>query len=244
MVKSTLKHTASIIMFFFAGYHAQAQVGEGWEEYEPLKKVHLAIQDGKLQTFPWNPSESCYHETGTPVAASYRYDAETGIETFRLVNPGERSEIRVHDNYAEGSRQFEGYLTVFAPAERQMFFQIWGSANPNNATQMYLRAYDRNNGTMLIYNRVMDAPEVWSNIYNVELKVNVIHLQEDAGGRIYVCINDKKVLDMEDNYKDLINTSGNYHKYGCYGTIQQGYTHASSQWRNVRHFRNGTFVQP
>lgn len=244
MVSKITKTTTVIIMAVFAIHPALAQIGEKWEEYMPQKKVHLAIQDGKLQTFPWNHGESACHEAGKPVAASYRYDADTETETFRLVKPGERSEIRVHDNYAEGSRQFEGYLTVFAPAERQMFFQIWGSANPGNATQMFLRAHDRNDGTMLIYNRITDAPEVWSGIYNVELKINVIHLQEDVGGRIYVFINDELVLDIEDNYKELINTSGNYHKYGCYGTIQQGYTHAASQWRKVRHFRNGTYIRP
>jgi len=219
---------------------ASAQLGPGWEEHHPLRKIHLANKDDKLVSLNHDFAANVTHEVGAPATAAYTYDHATATETFVLRKPGERAEIRVHDNYATGSRQFEGYVTVYPPIERQMIFQIWGSGEKNRATQMILRAFDRDGGTLLATNRVTDSPVVATQIYGREIKVNVIHLQEDVGGRILVYLDDRKVLDIPDTYKEIINQSGNYHKYGCYGSFEAAFTEAKTRWRKVRHFRGGT----
>ncbi len=219
---------------------ASAQLGPGWEEHHPLRKIHLANKDDKLVSLNHDFAANVTHEVGAPATAAYTYDHATATETFVLRKPGERAEIRVHDNYATGSRQFEGYVTVYPPIERQMIFQIWGSGEKNRATQMILRAFDRDGGTLLATNRVTDSPVVATQIYGREIKVNVIHLQEDVGGRILVYLDDRMVLDIPDTYKEIINQSGNYHKYGCYGSFEAAFTEAKTRWRKVRHFRGGT----
>ncbi|HEY0968269.1 MAG TPA: hypothetical protein VGD88_12835 [Opitutaceae bacterium] len=216
-----------------------AQIGPGWEAYTPQRKIHLQNKDEKLVTIDHDYSANVTRSLGSPATATYTYDHATRTETFTLLKPGERAEIRVHDNYATGSRQFEGYVTVFAPIERQMIFQIWGSGEPNRATQMILRGFNQKGGSLLATNRVTDSPKVATGIYGREIKVNVIHLQEDVGGRILVFLDDQPVLDVPDTYKDIINATGNYHKYGCYGSFESTFTEARAQWRDVRHFRGG-----
>lgn len=229
----------ALALFLLSVVSGTAQIGPGWEAYTPARKIHLQNKDEKLVTIDHDFSADVTRTLGSPATVTYTYHHATKTETFTLLKPGERAEIRVHDNYATGSRQFQGYVTVFAPIERQMIFQIWGSAEPNHATQMILRAFNQKGGTLLATNRVTNSPEVATGIYGREIKVNVIHLQEDVGARILVFLDDQPVLDVPDTYKDLINTTGNYHKYGCYGSFEAEFTEARAQWRDVRHFRGG-----
>src|SRR5688572_4495348 len=115
----------AIAFFFLATPQAWAQLGSGWVEHKPRRKVHLA-QPAKpdqkaLTTFDWKP----HIQVGEPTpCASYTYDEKTDTETFKLFdNRSNRSEIRIHDDYGEGSRQFEGYVTFDAPLNDESLFQ-------------------------------------------------------------------------------------------------------------------------
>lgn len=65
---------------------AFAQMGEGWKEYQPKKKIHLVDFENKekakgMSTFPWKPRA----EVGkNSPASSYAYDTKTLTETFTL----------------------------------------------------------------------------------------------------------------------------------------------------------------
>lgn len=216
------------------------QLGSGWEEYKPRRKVHLAQPPPKpeqkaLTTFDWKP----HIEVGTPTpCASYSFDEKTDTETFKLFdNRSNRSEIRLHHDYGEGSRQFEGYVTFDAPLNDESLFQVWGS--DEGATQLMMRGYAANGGEIGIANRIIKGtPRVMTNCYGREIKVNVIHLQEDVGNKFIVYLDDKKVLEFADEEKPKNNNGKNYHKYGCYGTLKTDGA-AVVKWRKVRHFQNG-----
>jgi hypothetical protein len=91
---------------------------------------------------------------------------------------------------------------------------------------MMVRAYDDNNGTIRI------GTSTKSNLYGKEVKVNVIHLQEDKGNKIIVYLDDVKFYERVDSENVT-----NYWKYGVYGN---SYVSANVKWRNVRIFKDGT----
>ena len=214
------------------------QLGSGWEAYQPPRKVHLAQpatpEKKALTTFEWKP----HIEVGTPTpCASYSYDEKTDIETFKLFDDrSNRSEIRLHHDYGDGSRQFEGYVTFDAPLNDESLFQVWGS--DEGATQLMMRGYAANGGEIGIANRIITGtPRVMKNCYGREIKVNVIHLQEDVGNKFLIYLDDKKVLEFADDERPKNNSGRNYHKYGCYGTLKtEG---VAVKWRKVRHFKDG-----
>lgn len=157
-----------------AGSVAHAQLGSGWVEYSPTKKIHLDNQDG-LQIYNWTPYKSVCSPTA---CADYSYDSTTDTETFRLFdNRTNRSEIRLYNDYSTGSRQFEGYVTFYAPLDDESLMQIFGSVS--GATQLMIRGYAADGGSMRGAGKTLAT-----NIYGKEVKVNVIHLQEDVGNKI------------------------------------------------------------
>ena len=219
-----------------------AQIGEGWKEDHPKRKIHLVDFENKqkakgMSTFPWREQASVGEKSP---ASSYRFDPKTLTETFTLHDKcANRSEIRLTNEYGQGSRQFEGYVTVFAPTDDQCVFQVWGS--DEGATQLMLRAYKANGGELGVNNAVVrGTPRVAKGIYGRELRVNVIHLQEDVGNKFVVYIDGIKKIEFADNEKVTNHQGKNYHKYGVYGTLKG--ESAKVQWRKVRHFRDGTIV--
>lgn len=219
---------------------AKAQLGSGWVAYSPEKKIHLGEKGapggskGGLKIFDW----SSHQEVGTPTAsASYAYNAATDTETFRLMDDrSNRTEIRLFNEYGTGSRQFEGYVTFNAPLNDESLFQVWGS--DEGATQLMLRGYAANGGEIGIANApIKGTPRVATKCYGREIRVNVIHLQEDVGNRFIVYLDGKQVLEFPDNEKAINHDGKNYHKYGCYGTLKTG--PVTVQWRAVRHFKDG-----
>lgn len=129
---------------------ASAQLGQGWVEYEPVKKIHLVDFNYKdnpkgIYSFEWKSKA----EVGTPTPCSgYEYDPVTDTEIFRLYDS--------HANRAEiGIANFP----------------------------------------------IKGTPRVINNCYGKEVKVNVIHLQEDVGNKFFVYINDEKKLEFPDNEK-------------------------------------------
>lgn len=218
---------------------ATAQLGEGWAEYQPTKKIHLVdFQDKALRkgmsSLPWQRQA----QVGAPTPASgYAFDAATNTETFTLYDArANRSEIRLENEYGSGTRQFEGYVTFFPPTDDQSLFQIWGS--DEGATQLMLRGFAANGGELRVANRpVKGMPTVAQGVYGREVRVNVIHLQEDAGNKFIVYIDGVKKLEFPDNEKVTNHDGKNYHKYGVYGTLKG--PSALAKWRAVRHFRDG-----
>jgi hypothetical protein len=229
--------------FLLSTNFALAQVGSSWVEYKPVRKIHLVDKNYKgagkgMYNLEWKEKA----EVGSPTpCASYEYDAKTNTETFKLLDKrSNRAEIRLENEYGSGSRQFEGYVTFYAPLNDESLFQIWGS--DKGATQMMARGFAANGGEIGINNEVIKGtPRVIKECYGKEVKLNVIHLQEDVGNKFIVYINDKKVLEFPDNEKASNHDGKNYHKYGCYGTLNTD--GAVVKWRNVRHFKDGTAPQ-
>lgn len=204
------------------GTVADAPLGSGWVEYSPLRKIHLDDAAG-LQIFNW----TAYKSVGSPICADYNYQSATGDETFRiLTTQSNRSEIRIHDDYSTGSRQFQGYLTFYSPLNDESVMQIFGSVE--GATQMMIRGYAASGGSLRGLGQTLVT-----DIYNTEVRVNVIHLQEDKGAKIIIYINGLKKAELVDN-----EAVTNYMKYGNYGTMKTG--QAVVKWRNAKVFRNGT----
>ncbi len=221
-----------------------AQLGSGWVQYKPEQKIHLV--DFKYPTrkgmriFDWTN----HVEAGSPTScASYDYDAKTATETFKLHDPrSNRAEIRLENEYGTGSRQFEGYVTFFAPLNDESLMQVWGS--DEGATQLMMRGYAAHGGEIGIANAIVKGmPRVATNCYAREIKVNIIHLQEDVGNKFIVYLNNKKVLEFPDDEHPKNHDGKNYHKYGCYGTLKTA--EAIVKWRAVKHFKDGTVpVEP
>lgn len=229
----TSTRIALAFILFATSTNLNAQIGSGWLQYFPEKKVHLADPREKHNSFTW--ATEVVH--GNPTFASYTFDSVKNTETFKLFeNRSNRSEIRLFNDYEFGSRQFEGYVTFYAPLNDESLMQIWGSET--GATEMMIRGFAENGGSIGI-NYKNGTPRVLSNCYGREIKVNVIHLQEDVGNKIAVYLDNVKVLEFDDNEKPTNNNKMNYHKYGCYGTIKAGHENPVVQWRNVRHFRDG-----
>ncbi len=241
-MRAPLTFLRLVLSLFIVANHQplSAQIGSGWSEYHPAGDLHLGNLDAAKRTLHLPTAGSISESLGAPATASYSRDPSTLRETFSLQAPGERAEVRLKNDYLQGSRQFEGYVTVRAPIERQMIFQIWGSGEKDRATQFFLRGYHENGGTLKAF--VAGAPSVVvaRQCYDREIRVNVIHLQEDAGGRILLYLDGKLVLDKPDIYPRIANNpKGNYHKYGCYGSFESEHQSAAAHWRAVRHFQGG-----
>jgi hypothetical protein len=200
---------------------AHAQLGSGWVQYSPVKKIHLDNEDG-LQIYNWTSSKSVC----SPVCADYNYASSTETETFRLLdNRSNRSEIRLQNDYSTGSRQFEGYVTFYAPLNDESLMQIFGSTS--GATQLMIRGYAADGGSIRGAGQTLAT-----NVYGKEVRINVIHLQENVGNKIIIYINGVKKAEIADN-----ESVSNYHKYGNYGTLTTD--EAVVKWRRVRNYRDG-----
>ncbi|HLP74078.1 MAG TPA: hypothetical protein VK155_14330, partial [Bacteroidales bacterium] len=126
---------------------SNAQIGNGWVEYKPERKIHLVDFNYKgnpkgMYNLEWKDRAEVGDSTP---ASSYVYDRETDIETFTLHDKrANRSEIRLHNDYGEGSRQFEGCVTFYPPLNDESLMQIWGS--DEGATQLMIHGYAANGG--------------------------------------------------------------------------------------------------
>jgi hypothetical protein len=198
-----------------------AQLGSGWVQYSPTKRIHLDNEDG-LQTYSWTSSKSVC----SPVCADYSYASSTETETFRILdNRSNRSEIRLQNEYSSGSRQFEGYVTFYSPLNDESLMQIFGSTS--GATQLMIRGYAASGGSIRGAGQTLAT-----NVYGKEVRINVIHLQENVGNKFIIYINGVKKAEIADN-----EAVTNYHKYGNYGTLTTD--EAVVKWRRVRSFRDG-----
>jgi hypothetical protein len=216
------KFTVLFTLIILSAFSTYAQLGSGWVQYSPTKKIHLDNEDG-LQIYNW----TSYKSVCDPICADYTYTSSNESETFRLFdNRTNRSEIRLQNDYSSGSRQFEGYVTFYAPLNDESLMQIFGSTS--GATQLMIRGYAASGGSIRGGGQTLAT-----NVYGQEVRVNVIHLQENVGNKIIIYINGVKKAEIADN-----ESVTNYHKYGNYGTLTTD--EAIVKWRRVRSFRDGT----
>ncbi len=201
-----------------------AQLGSGWIETNFTKSIHLDDENG-LETFSWAPYKAV--GSGT-TCADYTFDAAADTETFRLFDSRtNRAEIRLHNEYSTGVKQFQGYVTFSGPLKDESLFQIFGSSS--GATELMLRGFAANGGEIRVYGGDVLA----SHIYGVEQRINVIHQQEDSGNQILVYLNGQLAWKGADDEPVT-----NYWKYGCYGTVHNNVP-AVVQWRDVQTFTDG-----
>jgi hypothetical protein len=221
LVRRILRTVIYITVISMVSSITHAQLGSGWVQYSPTKKIHLDNEAG-LQIYNW----TSYKSVCSPICADYSYASSTETETLRLLdNRTNRSEIRLQNDYSTGSRQFEGYVTFYSPLNDESLMQIFGSTS--GATQMMIRGYAASGGSIRGAGQTLAT-----NVYGKEVRINVIHLQENAGNKIIIYINGVKKAEIADN-----ESVTNYHKYGNYGTLTTD--EAVVKWRRVRHFRDG-----
>jgi hypothetical protein len=206
---------------------ANAQVGPGWTQYSPTKKIHLDGSGG-LQTFNW----SSYQSVDSPISADYQYTSSTDTERFRIIdNRSNRSEIRLQNEYSSGRRQFQGYVTFSSPLENESLMQIFGSTS--GATLAMTRGYASSNGHITVTGTggtVWGDRTIATNCYGVELKVNVVHSQDNY---VQWYVNGSLQCQQDDPEPGVTN----YHKYGCYGTLNTG--SVTVYWRACRFYQDG-----
>jgi hypothetical protein len=201
---------------------ARAQVGSGWVQYNPPSVIHL---DGA------NGIEVSPGDSTMVMNAGATFTNQGGIETFYLHDPiSNRAERRIQNTYLTGRRQFEGEVRVSPPTNDESVMQIFGG-NSGATTQM-IRAYDVAGGTL---RKVPGSVVLAENIHGVWIKVNVIH--DVAANYVKTYINGK-LISTGDGEAMNAGNDGWYHKYGCYGSLRTGT--AKVEWRNVKHFRDGT----
>lgn len=236
-------HPARAALALALALPAAAQIpAEGivWEADAPARKIHLCNEHGKHMMFDWSARQDLHTSAGH--CASYAYDAATDTETFRLVGRNSnRAEIRLINEYEQGARQFEGYVTIHGPLDDLSLMQIWGSAE--GATQLMLRGYADDGGTLAVNCGSALRVKLLTGAFGREIKVNIVHLQENVGNRIRVYLDDRLVGDFPDDEKAVNNFNANYHKYGVYGKIADRQADAVVSWRRVRHFRDAGGVR-
>lgn len=198
---------------------ALAQLGTGWTQASYTKKIHLDDEAG-LQTFDYTTDKSV--GSGTP-CARYHYLSSNDSEYFNLYdNRTNRSEIRLQNEYSTGQRQFQGYVRINSPLNDESLFQIFGSTS--GATLCMMRGYSSNGGTL---QTVGGGGTLATGVYGIEQKINVIHVQ---GTDVKFYVNGALKATIGDS-----ESSTNYWKYGCYGTLTTAAVEV--RWRAVRTYR-------
>jgi hypothetical protein len=114
--------------------------------------------------------------------------------------------------------------------------QVWGSAE--GATQLMLRGFAADGGTLTVNCGSVSRTKLIDHAFGREIKVNIIHLQEDVGNAFLIYLDGRLVGRFPDNEKAVNNFNCNYHKYGVYGTVRSGHEDAQVQWRRVRHYQD------
>lgn len=267
-----LRSFKTLITLLLTSQFLFAQEGTGWNDIttvqEQAQRVHLQNYNGSLITRAWNNGDASYMDTNGATSGNFSTTNSTSgysfidngvnrTHTFSLFKfPGNRSEIRIHDDYVEGTRQFEGFVTINDNVfSDNAVFQIFGGILENGvqrATLLQIRgdAFSDNGNLRVVSNGTFDAigdTKIATNIKNQEVKINVIHEQQTAtkAGKIYFFVNGVLRLTLSENFNPN-NVVGNYFKYGCYGRENEsstnGIENSQVQWRNVRLWEGGTYA--
>jgi hypothetical protein len=190
-----------------------AQIGTGWVEYFPTKKLQQENSVGFSS-----------------------YTDEGGVETFKLwQNPAkdstgkhlrQRCEIRINDDYTSGITQFEGEFFVVKgggpnPGDDVSIMQVWLSA--------IISVSDAQNGSIYQHSK---NPLI-TNVKGKWIKLNVIHNADTRLLEIW--------FDGVKKFSAPTKVSKPYyHKYGLYN---EAAANPEVKWRNVRFFKDGRSQQ-
>ena len=206
---------------------AQAQLGTGWTQYSPEKKISIDGSDG-LHTLTW----ASYVSVDSPISADYQYDSSTDTERFRVLdNRSNRSEVRLVNEYSTGRRQFQGYVKFSSPLNDECLMQIFGSTS--GATLAMTRGYSASGGSITVTGTggaIWGSRTIVTGCYGVEKRINVIHSQDSY---IQWYVNGSLKCQQDDPESGV----DNYHKYGCYGTLTTGAV--TVYWRAARAYQDG-----
>jgi MYXO-CTERM domain-containing protein len=213
---------AGVLFVLVAAAPARGQVGSGWMPDNPPSSIQLDGSAG-IESYPGS-STNVRNEGAS-------FTDMGGIETFALHDPiSNRAERRMQNTYQSGRRQFEGEVRVSPPTDDESVQQVFGG-NSGATTQM-IRAYDAGGGTL---RKVPGSVLLAERVHGVWIKVNVIH---DTGANFVKTYINGRLMATGDGEATNAGNDGWYHKYGCYGTLRTG--SAKVEWRNVKHFRDGT----
>jgi len=230
-LKKSMHHTIAALGLcsglLLAG-SAHAQLGTGWTQYNPTKKISIDGSDG-LHTLTW----ASYVSVDSPISADYKYDSSTDTETFRILDSrSNRSEVRLVNEYTTGRRQFQGYVTFSSPLNDESLMQIFGSSS--GATLCMTRGYSASGGSITVTGTggaSWGSHTIVTGCYGVEKRINVIHSQDNY---VQWYVNGVLKCQQEDTESGI----ANYHKYGCYGTTS-GNVPAVVKWRAARSYQDG-----
>jgi hypothetical protein len=187
---------------------AGAQIGSGWSSYTPNRGIQVETHGVYTE----------YSISKTHVAeAGASYDRVNGVETFKLFNhdASNRVEIRCHDEYSSGQRQFEGEVNVASTTTAKSVCQLFHI--------ILIKAYSSNGGSLT---GEKDANgTLATGIYGKWTRINMVHDASAHTAKIYINGTQK--------FSGSVSSGTIYHKYGIYGTLVNPTEQV--QWRNV-HF--------
>jgi len=203
------------------GNIAQAQMGSGWTQQSYTERLEYHHTGGdELDTISPAPS-----------GFSDGYIAYTNVNNTRyfwfLNTTAGRAEIRVNNDYTNGTHQFEGYLTFFQPTselsdyEDTIVNQDFGAATH---ASWKLEVHTNSSGSL-----VAEGPTIMTGVYGQTHRINVIHDMNAATIQVFV---DGSLLY---NQADQGGTN-HYTKFGMYG----GHVTTHDQWSNPKYFTGGT----
>ena len=183
---------ASLIPFSGLFLGASAQVGSGgWAPYSPTKTVQL-------------------RGSGTT------YKDSAGIEIFTMARGDERSEMRIHNDYKDGTNQFEGYVRV-SSGQGTSVHQVFKF--------LMIVAYPQNGGELHQHSQTFLS----NGAFGKWVRVNTIHYTASHKAEVY--IDGELKTTMADHAWDSPN--GWYNKYGVYNTNSG----SKSEWRDIRYWK-------
>lgn len=190
-------------------------IGTGWTQVNPSKTIQV-VSHGSTTAYNWGTTTSAS-------ADGVSYGRSGGVETFRLLSKSSnRVEIRVHNDYKTGLRQFEGDLKVASPTEDESCMQIFGNDTGSGATTLMIRAYAANGGTLRGAGKVPAT-----GVFGKWVHINVVH--DATANKLQIYVGGALVASSS------AVTGTHYFKYGVYGTLQA--TNAQTQWQNVKFFQ-------
>jgi len=217
-LKTTLLLGAAL---FIGATIAQAQMGSGWTQQSYTERLEYHHTGGdELDTISPAPS-----------GFSDGYIAYTNVNNTRyfwfLNTTAGRAEIRVNNDYTNGTHQFEGYLTFYQPTselsdyEDTIVNQDFGAATH---ASWKLEVHTNSSGSL-----VAEGPTIMTGVYGQTHRINVIHDMNAATIQVFV---DGSLLY---NQADQGGTN-HYTKFGMYG----GHVTTHDQWSNPKYFTGGT----
>lgn len=196
---------------------ACAQIGSGWKQIFPASNIQVETHE-HINQFPGSSTHivnggGIYTNSGT-------------VETFQLVNTtSNRVERRYHDEYSNGTRQFQADITISSPSNNESIHQIF---NGPTGPWLIVRELNTSGGSVRMGGGTKSGL-LATGLYGKSFRLNSVNNPTTRVARIY--INGSLVWQGT-------NPGGTFYtKYGCYGTL--GAASAKIQFRNVRLFSGG-----